>query len=159
MTAILHRPGRAARLLASAAFLTCSSGPASAMAAPSGRPVPAAAKSRCPAPSSWALRRADSVDPVVNLIQLDRAGTLYWNGARISEATLGQYMFLVAAMTPRPQTHLEVDPGAPCATVARIVARIARAVDCRRACSYRVAAWHPASPVSPPPPPPRRGVH
>jgi hypothetical protein len=90
---------------------------------------------------------------VVNLIQLDRAGTIFWNGTRIKETMLGQYMDLVGQMTPTPQTHFEVDPAAPCAQVARLVAMIARAVDCRRTCRYRAAPWHVASPVSPPAPP------
>jgi hypothetical protein len=151
---------RTARLLGLAtAFAAGWSGPIAASAAPQGRGAPAAAQARCPAPSSWgASRTAGSADRPVNLIQLDRAGTLYWNGVRIKETMLRQYMILVGAMTPRPRTHLEVDPAAQCAGVARIAAMIAGAVDCRRTCQYRVAPWRPASPVSPPvpPAPPRR---
>ncbi len=125
------------------------------MAAASGPTAPAAARARCPAPASWgsspAGGRASSA--AVNLVQLDRAGKIYWNGAPIKESILGQFMTLVAAMTPKPRTHLEVDPAASCADVARIVALIAGAVDCRRTCKFRVAPWHPASPVSPPAPP------
>lgn len=144
---------RSARLFASiAAFVACPSWSDSAVAAPQARQAPAAAQARCPAPSSWAApalpRRY-----VVNLIQIDKAGTLSWNGSRIEELILSQYMMLIAAMTPRPQTHLEVDPAAPCATVARIVAMMAHAVDCRRGCRYRVTPWHKATPVSPPAPP------
>jgi hypothetical protein len=148
---------RTARLLGlAAAFAACSSGPDAALAAAPGRGAPAAAQKRCPAPSSWGVSRTDgSASRPVNLIQLDRAGILYWNGTRIKETMLRQYMTLVGAMTPRPRTHLEVDPAAQCADVARIVAMIAGAVDCRRTCQYRVAPWRPASPISLPAPPRR----
>lgn len=152
MFEMARKTGRTTRLLASAAaFAACASSPDAAIAAPPDRAKPAA-PARCPAPSSWAVSGA-AARPVVNLIQLDRTGILYWNGTPIKETMLRQFMTLVGAMTPRPQTHLEVDPAAPCANVARIVAMIGGAVDCRRNCRYRVAPWHPARRVSPPAPP------
>jgi hypothetical protein len=152
MFEMARKTRRTARLLASAAaFAACASSPGASMAAPPSRVKPAVS-ARCPAPSSWAVSGV-AARPVVNLIQLDRAGILYWNGTPIKETMLRQFMSLVAAMTPRPQTHLEVDPAAPCADVARIVTMIGGAVDCRRSCRYRVAPWHPARPISPPAPP------
>lgn len=157
MAGMMRYSRRVVRLLASAgAFAACSSAPAIAMAPAPGGAARAAAQAHCPVPS-WALSRTGKAldRPIVNLIQLDRVGKLYWNGAPVEQELLGQFLALTAAMTPRPQTHLEVDPATPCAEVARIVEMIGRSAECRRTCRYRVAAWHPFSPISPPAPPPR----
>ena len=105
----------------------------------------------CAAPGHWRNEVADQ-DPaknVTNIVTIDKAGTIHWNGMPLDTVRLRQYMDVVATMLPTPGTAVEVDPGAPCAKIAEVVRLVGDAVECDRLCSY---ATGPFDRPAPPPP-------
>ena len=55
-----------------------------------------------------------NVRRVENRLRLKADGSLEWNGTRVSEESVVQYLQLVASMPPQPFTILEIEKGASC---------------------------------------------
>lgn len=49
------------------------------------------------------------VDPQKNVINIDPAGTVAWNGVPVNEATLKNYLDQSAQMNPEPELHFQPD--------------------------------------------------
>ncbi len=66
------------------------------------------------------------VDPQKNKITIDPAGVITWNGARVDEVTLRQYLDQSTAIVPEPELHFQPDPQARYEVVDRTLAVIKR---------------------------------
>lgn len=56
---------------------------------------------------------AQPVEPVRNVLALDRGGTVLWNGAPIGDTALAATLQQVAATQPEPEVQFRPDPLAP----------------------------------------------
>lgn len=90
----------------------------------------------------WAPRDRDNCELCdFNYVGVGPGTLLRWNGAAVTEATLAQYLEIVADMQPRPITLLLIGRAADCALLARIVAAIETHADCGRGerCAFGLA--------------------
>lgn len=60
-----------------------------------------------------------------NVIKVERSGRVTWNGVDVHtlhgyEPTIDAYLAEVARMSPQPDTSLDFDAGAPCASITKI---------------------------------------
>jgi biopolymer transport protein ExbD len=67
------------------------------------------------------------VNPVRNTLSVTADDRLFWNGAPITEAGLGEALQRIAAQPVRPEVQLEPDAEARYDLVARVLATIKRA--------------------------------
>ena len=62
------------------------------------------------------------IDPIKNVVRIDQANTIYWNGTAVDPATLKSYLRQTTQMDPEPELHLEPDPNARYALVDQVLA-------------------------------------
>src|SRR3546814_8616313 len=62
------------------------------------------------------------IDPIKNVVRIDQANTIYWNGTAVDPATLKSYLRQTTQMDPEPERHLEPDPNARYALVDQVLA-------------------------------------
>jgi len=62
------------------------------------------------------------VDPIKNTVNIDPAGTVFWNGSPVNLPTLKSYMSQTTRMDPEPELHLEPDPNARYVVVDQVLA-------------------------------------
>lgn len=67
------------------------------------------------------------IDPVKNEVNIDPAGTIFWNGSPIDLVRLRQYLDLTQQMSPIPELHLRPDPQARYLIVDEVLAVTKRA--------------------------------
>ena len=65
--------------------------------------------------------------PVKNVVSVDRAGTITWNGSPINLIILRQYLDQTQAMNPIPELHLQPQPDARYEVVDEVLAVTKRA--------------------------------
>ena len=140
-------------LLGFAAMAAACQQPAEAGRAAESEIQGSASSASCAGPRHWKneVSGQDPAENVTNIVMIDKAGTIHWNGMPLDTVRLRQYMDVVATMLPTPGTAVEVDPGAPCAQVAEVVRIVASAVECERLCSFATGPFD-----RPVPPPPKR---
>ena len=66
------------------------------------------------------------IDPQKNVIAIDPAGVVSWNGVSVDEVTLRQYLDQSARITPEPELHFQPSPDARYEVVDRTLAVIKR---------------------------------
>ena len=66
------------------------------------------------------------IDPQKNVIAIDPAGVVSWNGVGVDEVTLRQYLDQSARITPEPELHFQPSPDARYEVVDRTLAVIKR---------------------------------
>ena len=69
---------------------------------------------------------AAPLNPVVNELEITKAGVILWNGTPMSEARLGATLSLSQQLDPVPELHLRPDAEARYETVDRVLAVIKR---------------------------------
>jgi biopolymer transport protein ExbD len=69
---------------------------------------------------------AAHLNPVVNELEITRAGAILWNGTPMNEARLGPTLRLSQQQNPVPELHLRPDALARYETVDRVLAIIKR---------------------------------
>ncbi len=67
------------------------------------------------------------IDPVVNKLSIDPAGTILWNATAIDMATLREYLSRTRDMSPEPELHVQPDPQSRYDVADRVFAEIKRA--------------------------------
>ena len=67
---------------------------------------------------------------VLNRVVVNARGEILWNGTPIDAPTLGQYLDLVATMTPTPLTVVRTEPGADPKAVEAVRVAVARSLEC-----------------------------
>jgi biopolymer transport protein ExbD len=63
-------------------------------------------------------------NPVVNNLEITKAGVTVWNGSRVSESALRQELRLTQQMSPVPELHLRPDPQTRYEVVDQVLATI-----------------------------------
>jgi hypothetical protein len=149
---------QAAALLLSCAALAASCDrspwqPSPAPAAPHDRPTKAG-DSACALPlDQFAPHKlhltGSRLDHPTNLVLIDRAGRLRWNGVPVGAQRLGEYIATQARIEPPPILAIEPERDAPCAAVRGVLATAIRAGRCT---PTRCAFQWPGD-MTPPPPP------
>ena len=156
----MRRSALALPLLAFAVLAAACQQPAqSSSAAEENVAAHAAREASCAAPRGWKNEAAaqSPAENVTNIVAIDKAGAITWNGMPVDTVRLRQYMDVVSTMLPTPGTAVEVDPGAPCAQIADVVRIVGNAVECDRHCSYATGPFdRPAPPPPAPPAPPTK---
>ena len=67
------------------------------------------------------------IEPDKNKVNIDPAGTIFWNGAPINQVLLRQYLERTVVMNPEPELHFQPDPQARYEVVDNVLAVIKRA--------------------------------
>jgi biopolymer transport protein ExbD len=62
------------------------------------------------------------IDPIKNKINIDPAGTIFWNGQPVSMQTLHGYLLQTTQMDPQPELHLQPDANARYEVVDQVLA-------------------------------------
>lgn len=73
-------------------------------------------------PQSLPNQTPPPIDPIKNVVRIDPANTIYWNGTPISPDTLKSYLRQTTQMDPEPELHLEPDPNARYSVVDQVLA-------------------------------------
>lgn len=73
-------------------------------------------------PQSLPNQTPPPVDPIKNVLRIDSAGVIFWNGTPINQATLKSYLRQTTQMDPEPELHLEPDPNARYVVVDQVLA-------------------------------------
>lgn len=73
-------------------------------------------------PQSVPNQTPPTVDPIKNKVNIDPAGTVYWNGSPVDLKTLKSYLHQTTQMDPEPELHLEPDPNARYVVVDQVLA-------------------------------------
>ena len=73
-------------------------------------------------PQSTPQDNPPPIDPIKNVVRIDQANTIYWNGTAVDPATLKSYLRQTTQMDPEPELHLEPDPNARYALVDQVLA-------------------------------------
>src|SRR3546814_14642447 len=68
-------------------------------------------------PQSTPQDNPPPIDPITNVVRIDQANTIYWNGRAVDTATLIRYLRQTTQMDPEPELHLVPDPNASYALV------------------------------------------
>jgi len=68
----------------------------------------------------------DLIDPVKNKVNIDPAGTIFWNGLPVDKTRLQQYLEQSVLMNPEPELHFQPDPQAKYEVVDQVLAVIKR---------------------------------
>jgi hypothetical protein len=89
------------------------------------------------------------LDHPTNLLLIDRAGRLRWNGVSVGAQRLGEYIAAQARIEPPPILVVEPERGAPCVVVREV---LATAIRIGRCTPTRCAFQWPGD-MAPPPPP------
>lgn len=66
------------------------------------------------------------------MVSLTRNDDIYWNGQRISEKQLAQYLELSRKLNPEPEVLLETEMGASCHAVENVRDQMDRWLDCKK---------------------------
>jgi len=66
------------------------------------------------------------VEPQKNKITIDPQGLIYWNGSRVDQVTLRQYLDASVQISPEPELHFQPDPQARYEVVDSVLATIKR---------------------------------
>lgn len=67
-----------------------------------------------------------TIDPVVNKLSVDVAGTVLWNATPIDFATLRDYLARTREMSPEPELHIQPDQSARFVVVDQVLAEVKR---------------------------------
>jgi hypothetical protein len=67
----------------------------------------------------------------MQLVGVDRNGSVYWDGNRLSPARFTATLTAVHRMNPAPEVFLEVEAGVPCAALEAVRDEMDRTMDCR----------------------------
>ena len=67
-----------------------------------------------------------TIDPVVNKLSVDPAGTVLWNGTPIDYVTLRDYLARTREMSPEPELHIQPDQNARYVVVDQVLAEVKR---------------------------------
>lgn len=67
-----------------------------------------------------------TIQPDVNKLAIDAAGTILWNAAPIDLVTLRTYLDRTRAMTPEPELHIQPDPYSRYSVVDEVIAVVKR---------------------------------
>ena len=62
------------------------------------------------------------VDPIKNKVNINPAGTVFWNGSPVDLKTLKSYLQQTTQMDPEPELHLEPDANARYVVVDQVLA-------------------------------------
>jgi biopolymer transport protein ExbD len=62
------------------------------------------------------------IDPIKNKINIDPAGTIFWNGQPVSMQTLHGYLLQTVQMDPQPELHMQPDANARYEVVDQVLA-------------------------------------
>ena len=81
---------------------------------------------------SWRNSAESDHALIWNLIRLQNAGTLSWNGQPVSDETIVRYLTRVSEMDPRPRISLAIEPGTACSRVREVRALMQEAPICSR---------------------------
>jgi hypothetical protein len=154
-----------ARVQAAALLLSCAALAASCDRSPSQpapAPAPAASHDRaatagdsaCALPlDQFAPHKlhltGSRLDYPTNLLLIDRAGRLRWNGVSVGAQRLGEYIAAQAQIEPPPILVIEPERDAPCVVVREVLATAIRTGRCT---PTRCAFQWPGD-MAPPPPP------
>jgi hypothetical protein len=88
-------------------------------------------EARLRADPRWTPRDEENCDHCLfNIVLVGRNGLLIWNGGRITEAMLSDYLGNAARLNPPPVALLGIMNDADCALIARVVAVIERHGEC-----------------------------
>lgn len=92
---------------------------------------------------SWRTAEQDWHHPIINTVQLDETEILRWNGVKIDETRLSQYLERAQGFEPKPSVVLKIDPETNCAAVERIRDRIEAQMHCKssRLCGEGEGSW------------------
>jgi hypothetical protein len=88
-------------------------------------------------------------------VGLDRHGSIFWNGNRVSAAQFESYLALAQTMRPQPDVFLDVETGVSCQALEAVRDEMDRGLRCRedRICAEGVRSiWEglPTPPGTPP---------
>ena len=67
------------------------------------------------------------VEPDKNKVNIDPAGSIFWNGSPINDVLLRQYLERSVVLNPEPELHFQPDPAARYEKVDQVLAIIKRA--------------------------------
>ncbi len=67
-----------------------------------------------------------TIDPIVNKLVVDPAGTILWNNTPIDFATLRDYLVRTREMSPEPELHIQPDQAARYVIVDQVLATVKR---------------------------------
>src|SRR3546814_18791470 len=80
-------------------------------------------------PQSTPQDNPPPIDPIKNVVRIDQANTIYWNGTAVDPATLKSYLLQTPHIDPEPELHIDPDPNARYAPLVRALCR-------KRVCQY-----------------------
>ncbi len=66
------------------------------------------------------------IDPVVNNLSVDVAGTILWNATPVDMVTLKDYLARTKEMSPEPELHIQPDPNSRYVTTDEVLAAVKR---------------------------------
>lgn len=73
-------------------------------------------------PQSVPNQTPPTVDPIKNKVNINPAGTVFWNGSPVDLKTLKSYLQQTTQMDPEPELHLEPDANARYVVVDQVLA-------------------------------------
>ena len=105
--------------------------------------TPTTYAANCSTPlSQWGRERNGFGDlRMVQPVYVGSDGSILWNKALISDATLGRYMSRTSVMNPEPQAVLDISPAAACDRVKAVRAIMDAAPMCRGPHSLCSEGW------------------
>jgi biopolymer transport protein ExbD len=74
--------------------------------------------------------------PPLIKIAVTHNGDIYWNGQRVSEARLGEYLKLGHTLNPEPEFFLETEMGVSCGAIEKVRDQMDAALECKRPYSH-----------------------
>jgi hypothetical protein len=98
-------------------------------------------KEHCKAPpANWStkadhnsrLEGSGVIDPIYNVIDLDRAGSFSWNGYAISKMELVKYVHQTDSLDPAPMIIMRIDDLTPCRYVEDFRKIMMKSTTCQR---------------------------
>ena len=103
-------------------------------------------------PANWITpRQGRGVMSLLNVVSVYSNGTISWNRAKVSEATLTSYLKQVRTLNPLPVTQIKFESDVDCGTVVRVRRLMLETLDCRYgACAEGRGRWWLVGDVGPP---------
>ena len=71
------------------------------------------------------------VDPIINLMKLDRLGRLYWNGSAIGKEELSDYLAQLDKLEAKPLLVLDIENATPCSHFEAVRNLMVQSATCR----------------------------
>jgi hypothetical protein len=72
------------------------------------------------------------LQPLHNEVSLDKTGTIYWNGERITEEEFVKLLKLAHVMNPEPEIFLQTEMGVSCRRLEATRDQMDEALECKR---------------------------